>query len=120
VSRFGDERFRAFHDLSMQQVYTRGDRLPGRVYAENKPFWPADPVSVEPAENVRRARWREQALAAAAPDRRAPLRVGDDRCRDDRCVVDEPRDLVGALLIEGQLHEAACLARQTSVTVSPC
>jgi hypothetical protein len=34
--------------------------------------------------------------------------------------VDEPRDLVGALLIEGQLHEAACLARQTSVTVSPC
>jgi signal transduction histidine kinase len=42
VSCFGDERFRPFHDLSMQQTYTRGDRLPGRVYAENKPFWATD------------------------------------------------------------------------------
>ncbi|HEX5109228.1 MAG TPA: CheR family methyltransferase [Vicinamibacterales bacterium] len=42
VSCFGDERFRSFHDLSMQHTYTRGDRLPGRVYAENKPFWAPD------------------------------------------------------------------------------
>jgi signal transduction histidine kinase len=42
VSCFGDERYRPFHDLSMQQTYERGDRLPGRVYAENRPFWAAE------------------------------------------------------------------------------
>jgi two-component system CheB/CheR fusion protein len=42
VSCFEDKRFRAFHDLSTQQTYTRGDRLPGRVYADNKPFWASD------------------------------------------------------------------------------
>jgi nitrate/nitrite-specific signal transduction histidine kinase len=42
VSCFGDERFHPFHDLSMQQTYARGDRLPGRVYADNTPFWASD------------------------------------------------------------------------------
>jgi signal transduction histidine kinase len=42
VSCFADERFRPFHDLSMEQSYARGDGLPGRVYKENKPFWAAD------------------------------------------------------------------------------
>jgi signal transduction histidine kinase/PAS domain-containing protein len=42
VSCFGDERFRSFHDVSMQQTYLRGDRLPGRVYADNAPFWAVD------------------------------------------------------------------------------
>jgi signal transduction histidine kinase len=42
VSCFGDERFWQFHGLSMQQTYSRGDRLPGRVYADNRPFWASD------------------------------------------------------------------------------
>jgi two-component system CheB/CheR fusion protein len=42
VSCFGDGRFHLFHDLSMQQTYSRGDRLPGRVYADNTPFWASD------------------------------------------------------------------------------
>jgi len=42
VSCFGDERFQPFHDLSMQQTYARDDRLPGRVWASEKPFWTTD------------------------------------------------------------------------------
>ena len=55
VSCFGDNRFRSFHDVSMQQTYARGDRLPGRVFSENEPFWAID----------------EQALTAAMPIRGA-------------------------------------------------
>jgi signal transduction histidine kinase len=46
VSCFADERFRPFHDLSMQQTYARGERLPGRVWAENKPLWATDPEAL--------------------------------------------------------------------------
>jgi signal transduction histidine kinase len=53
VSCFGDERFRPFHDVSMQQTYPRGDRLPGRVYAENRPFWAADTEALLDALPVR-------------------------------------------------------------------
>jgi two-component system CheB/CheR fusion protein len=53
VSCFGDERFRRFHELSMQQTYDRGDRLPGRVYADNKPFWAEDGEALLAAMPVR-------------------------------------------------------------------
>jgi chemotaxis methyl-accepting protein methylase/signal transduction histidine kinase len=42
ISCFGDERFRSFHNVSMQRTYARGERLPGRVYAEKEPFWAID------------------------------------------------------------------------------
>ena len=42
VSCFGDERFRPFHGVSMKQAYSRGDQLPGRVFAENEAFWASD------------------------------------------------------------------------------
>jgi two-component system CheB/CheR fusion protein len=55
VSCFGDERFRPFHDLSMQQTYARGDRLPGRVWADNKPFWAVSAEALFTAMPVRAA-----------------------------------------------------------------
>jgi signal transduction histidine kinase len=55
VSCFGDERFRTFHDLSMLRTYDRGERLPGRVYAENKPFWAVDAAALLAAIPVRGA-----------------------------------------------------------------
>jgi signal transduction histidine kinase len=58
VSCFENERFRAFHEQSMQQTYVRGEHLAGRVYAENEPFWAVD----------------TEALLAAIP-RRAPTAV---------------------------------------------
>jgi signal transduction histidine kinase/PAS domain-containing protein len=39
ISGNGDERFRAFHDLSAHQRYARDDRLVGRVYARGTPCW---------------------------------------------------------------------------------
>jgi two-component system CheB/CheR fusion protein len=65
VSCFGDERFRPFHDRSMQQTYARGDPLPGRVFAENRPFWAANTEALLTALPVR---------ATAATD--AGLRAG--------------------------------------------
>jgi signal transduction histidine kinase len=59
VSCFGEDRFRAFHDVSMRQTYALGDRLPGYVYASNEPFW---------AVNA-------EALVAAIPIR-APSAIG--------------------------------------------
>jgi two-component system CheB/CheR fusion protein len=55
VSCFGDERFRPFHDLSMQQTYVHGDRLPGRVWADNAPFWTSDAKEVSAVIPVRAA-----------------------------------------------------------------
>ena len=39
VSCCGDERLRAFYDVSMDARYARGESLPGRVYAEGAPLW---------------------------------------------------------------------------------
>jgi signal transduction histidine kinase len=39
----------------MQQTYVRGDRLPGRVYAENEPFWALDAEALMVALPVRAA-----------------------------------------------------------------
>jgi signal transduction histidine kinase len=55
ISCFGDDRFKAFHDLSMHQTYARGDRLPGRVLAENEPFWAIDTEALMAAIPVRAA-----------------------------------------------------------------
>jgi signal transduction histidine kinase len=43
---YGDKRFEPFHRLSRQQRYARGDRLPGRVYAEGRPLWINSPESL--------------------------------------------------------------------------
>jgi nitrate/nitrite-specific signal transduction histidine kinase len=66
VSCFGDERFRAFHQLSMEQVYSRGDRLPGRVYAENEAFWAEDNEALRTAIPVRANAATDAGLRAAA------------------------------------------------------
>jgi signal transduction histidine kinase len=55
VSCFRDERCRPFHDLSMQQTYARGDRLPGGVWANKKPFWTTDAKELFAAIPVRAA-----------------------------------------------------------------
>jgi signal transduction histidine kinase len=55
ISCFGEDRFRSFHELSMQQTYARGERLPGRVYAANEPFWAIDPGALIAAIPVRGA-----------------------------------------------------------------
>jgi signal transduction histidine kinase len=55
VSCFGDERFRAFHDLSMKQTFARGDRLPGRVYGKGEPFWAIDTTELLAAIPMRAA-----------------------------------------------------------------
>jgi signal transduction histidine kinase len=55
ISRFEDQRFRSFHDLSMQQTYARGEPLPGRVYAENEPFWSVDTEALMAALPMRAA-----------------------------------------------------------------
>jgi two-component system CheB/CheR fusion protein len=55
VSCMEDERFRLFHELSMRQIYARGDRLPGRVYAENTPFWVIDTEALMAAIPIRLA-----------------------------------------------------------------
>ena len=39
ISCFGEERFRPFHIASEREHFMRGESLPGRVYAENTPFW---------------------------------------------------------------------------------
>jgi chemotaxis methyl-accepting protein methylase/signal transduction histidine kinase len=65
VSCFGDERFRLFHDLSMQQTYGRGDRLPGRVYTDNAPFWAADTEALLTAMPVRAAAATSAGLRSA-------------------------------------------------------
>jgi nitrate/nitrite-specific signal transduction histidine kinase len=66
VSCFGDERFRPFHDLSMVQTYARGDRLPGRVYADNEAFWAVDPEALAAVLPVRAAAAMAAGLRAAA------------------------------------------------------
>jgi signal transduction histidine kinase len=50
----------------MKQTYVRGDRLPGRVYAENEPFWAVDPESLVAALRVRAAGATAAGLQAAA------------------------------------------------------
>jgi signal transduction histidine kinase len=55
ISCFEDLRLRSFHDLSMQQRYARGERLPGRVYAENEPFWAIDTEALMAALPTRAA-----------------------------------------------------------------
>jgi two-component system CheB/CheR fusion protein len=65
ISFFRDGRFQSFHDLSMRQTYARGERLPGRVYAEKEPFWAVDTGALMAAIPLR---------AAAATD--AGLRAG--------------------------------------------
>jgi two-component system CheB/CheR fusion protein len=55
ISCFDDDRFRAFHELSMRQTYARGERLPGRVYADIKPFWAVDTEALMAAIPVRAA-----------------------------------------------------------------
>jgi signal transduction histidine kinase len=64
VSCFGEDRFRPFHDRSMQQTYARGDRLPGRVFAENRPFWAADTEALLTALPVRATAARDAGLRA--------------------------------------------------------
>jgi two-component system CheB/CheR fusion protein len=66
VSCFDDERFRSFHALSMQQTYTPGDRLPGRVYAEKVPFWAVDTDALFNALPVRAATATAAGLRAGA------------------------------------------------------
>jgi signal transduction histidine kinase len=66
VSCFNDARFQPFHDLSMRQTYARGDRLPGRVYAENAPFWASDAEALVSALPVRASVARAAGLRAAA------------------------------------------------------
>jgi signal transduction histidine kinase len=66
VSCFADERFRSFHDLSMQQTYTHGDRLPGQVYGDKMPFWPVDTEAFLTAIPVRAATATAAGLRAGA------------------------------------------------------
>jgi two-component system CheB/CheR fusion protein len=67
VSCFGDERFGSFHDLSMRQIYDRGDPLPGRVYADNKPFWAVDTEALLTAMPVRATAATAAGLGPASP-----------------------------------------------------
>jgi signal transduction histidine kinase len=55
VSCFRDERFRAFHDVSMKETFARGDPLPGRVYANGEPFWAIDTTELLAAIPMRAA-----------------------------------------------------------------
>jgi signal transduction histidine kinase len=66
VSCFGDERFRSFHELSMEQTYGRGDRLPGRVFADNRAFWAVDAAALASALPVRAAAAAAAGIRAAA------------------------------------------------------
>ena len=50
----------------MEQIYARGDRLPGRVYAENKAFWAVDPEALMAAIPIRAAAASAAGLQAAA------------------------------------------------------
>jgi two-component system CheB/CheR fusion protein len=65
VSCFGDPRFKPFHELSMAQVYSRGDRLPGSVYAEKRTFSADDVDALVAAFPVRGALARAAGLCAA-------------------------------------------------------
>lgn len=64
VSCGSGERFRPFHVASEQQRYARGQSLPGRVYAENTPFWSDDPESLLTAVPKRAHAAREAGLKA--------------------------------------------------------
>jgi signal transduction histidine kinase len=75
VSCFGDERFRQFHDLSMEQTFSRGDQLPGRVYADNQAFWAIEPQTLMAAIPVRAAAATAAGLRAAVA---LPVTVGGE------------------------------------------
>jgi signal transduction histidine kinase len=53
VSCSGDERFRAFHELSLRGDIRRGQSLPGRAFEENRPIWLNDQASLLAALPVR-------------------------------------------------------------------
>lgn len=65
VSCYADERFRPFHDFSMQQTYARGEHLPGRVYAENTPLWAENREALLTALPMRAAAATTAGLCAA-------------------------------------------------------
>ena len=75
VSCFADERLRPFHDLTMRTVYARGELLPGRVYAENRPLWAANEAALLTVIPIRSAAARAAGLRAGVA---LPVAVGGD------------------------------------------
>jgi GAF domain-containing protein len=73
ISRFGDERFSAFHQLTMQQRYGRGVSLPGRVYAEGVAHWVNDAEGLVELLPRRAQAAREAGVRAGAA---LPIAVG--------------------------------------------
>ena len=75
ISWVGDERFRAFHDVSDRQRYARGQSLPGRVYAENAPVWIDGPDELLATVPLRAQAAREAGLRATVA---LPITLGHD------------------------------------------
>lgn len=75
ISCFGDERFRDFHLASAHQRYRRGERLPGRVYADGVPVWLNGQAQVLEALPIRGQVASDVGLRSAVS---LPVRFGRD------------------------------------------
>ena len=75
ISRFSEERFRAFHAVAERQRYARGQSLPGQVYAEGTPVWVNGQAPLLDLLTFRRDAARDAGLTATAA---LPIRFGRD------------------------------------------
>jgi signal transduction histidine kinase len=75
ISLLCDERMRPLHEASTHQRYTRGDNLPGRVFALGVPLWLNDPDELLSLLPMRAEAARQAGVRSAAA---LPVRFGRD------------------------------------------
>jgi signal transduction histidine kinase len=75
ISWFGDERFRPFHLVTERCRFTRGQSVPGRVFARGSPLWIGGVHTLLTAFPVRGAVAREVGLQTVLA---LPVRAGQD------------------------------------------
>jgi PAS domain S-box-containing protein len=89
ISRFTDERFRAFHAASEQQHHLRGQSIPGRVFADGTPVWVNGQEALLRLLAFRRDAARDAGLIATAA---LPIRFGRDVVAVLELFSDEPHE----------------------------
>jgi two-component system CheB/CheR fusion protein len=75
IGCMGDERFRAFHEVSERQRYARGESLPGRVYAEGVQRYASDSNDLLRTIPIRSAAARRVGLQAGVAH---PITAGQE------------------------------------------
>jgi two-component system CheB/CheR fusion protein len=114
ISCFGEERFLPFHAVSEHRRYTRGQDLPGRVYANDTPLWVNGSDNLGSLLPFRADSAREVGLQAAAA---LPVRFGRDVIAVLELFSDQPHppnDELQTLMHDVSAQIASVLERERS------